>query len=278
MAKIITDTSALFSVEEGAGLGIGVLPLSVTLDGQTYREFVDISSDGFLELLKKGGVPTSSQPSIGSVLDMYNRFPEEELLVLCMADGLSGTYQSACSAAKIADFPENITVLNTGTLAGPHRYLVEKAAALAQEGLSAAQISTQLQPSLENNKSFLIPNDFSFLKRGGRLTPLAAAVGGMLKIVPVMTQTEDRGKLEKFAMKRTFSTAIDAIAGSLAKLGVTERYKIYIVHADALELAEKARLLLAGHFPCVQQEILPLSPVFITQGGPGCVAVQAVLK
>ena len=278
MAKIITDTSALFSVEEGAGLGVGVLPLSVTLNGQTYREFVDISSEKFLELLKKDGIPTSSQPSIGAVLEMYNRFPEEELLVLCMADGLSGTYQSACSAAKLADSPENITVINTGTLAGPHRYMVEKAAALAKEGLSVAQIVPQLQSSLENNKSFLIPNDFSFLKRGGRLTPLAAAVGGMLKIVPVMTQTEDRGKLEKFAMKRTFPAAIDAIAASLDKMGVTDHYKLYILHADAMELAEKARLLLAGHFPNVQQEILSLSPVFITQGGPGCLAVQVVLK
>ena len=120
---------------------------------------------------------------------------------------------------------KNITVINSGTLCGPHRYLVQKALSLAKEGLSTEEILNALAPSLGNHRSFLIPNDFDFLRRGGRLTPLAAKVGGLLKLVPVMTTTKDGKRLEKFALCRSFASAMETICKNfLEKMCIRDRY------------------------------------------------------
>ncbi|MBR5485036.1 MAG: DegV family protein [Oscillospiraceae bacterium] len=221
MVKIITDSSPLISPEQAKEMGFDVLPLSVSINGQTYLDLVDISNKYFVDLVnkygKEGQHPTSSQPAIGSIIDAMNSYPDTEILMLAMTDGLSGTYRSACSAAKISENADNITVINTKTLAGPHQYLTLKALEYANMGMTAKEIVDKLQPSIDNSASYLIPQDFGFLRRGGRLTPIAAAIGSMLKIVPVLVQTDDGCRIEKLALKRTFSAGIDAVANSIRK-------------------------------------------------------------
>ena len=130
--RIITDTGALYSPEEGKKLGFDVLPLNVIADKKSYKEYVDISSQEFLEIVKEGHIPSSSQPSIGETMEMFEKYPDEDILVINMADGLSGTYQSTVSAKESVDHSENIHVINSMTLCGPQRYLVEKAVALKE--------------------------------------------------------------------------------------------------------------------------------------------------
>ena len=132
MVRIISDTSTMYSEAEGQTLGIDIAPLSVTISGKTYRELTDIQTPDFIDLIHQGGIPSSSQPSIGDVLDLYEKYGDEQILDIAMADGLSGTYNSACSAATMAQHPENITVINTKTLCGPHRYMVENAQKMAK--------------------------------------------------------------------------------------------------------------------------------------------------
>lgn len=90
--KIITDSGALYSPQQGHEIGVEVLPLQVIVDKKSYSEFVDIQSDEFLELVKAGHIPSSSQPPIGETIEMFEKYPDEELLVINMSDGLSGTY------------------------------------------------------------------------------------------------------------------------------------------------------------------------------------------
>ncbi len=274
--KIIADTGALYSPEEGKKIGIEVLPLNVIVDKKNYKEFVDIQSEEFLELVKQGHVPSSSQPSVGETMELFEKYPEEEILVINMADGLSGTYQSTLGAKQSVDNSENIHVINTMTLCGPQRYLVEKAVKLRDMGESLENIMKELHKSIATEKSFLIPQDFGFLKRGGRLTPLAATVGGMLKITPIMTLTKDAKRLEKYGMKKTFKSAIKEIIKCFQELGVNEDYKIYITHAGVLEQAKSALAQIQEAFENVAIELYELSPAFITQGGPGCIAVQTI--
>ncbi|MFR7592098.1 MAG: DegV family protein [Longibaculum sp.] len=274
--KIIADTGALYSPEEGKKIGIEVLPLNVIVDKKNYKEFVDIQSEEFLELVKQGHVPSSSQPSVGETMELFEKYPEEEILVINMADGLSGTYQSTLGAKESVDNSENIHVINTMTLCGPQRYLVEKAVKLRDMGESLENIMKELHKSIATEKSFLIPQDFGFLKRGGRLTPLAATVGGMLKITPIMTLTKDAKRLEKYGMKKTFKSAIKEIIKCFQELGINEDYKIYITHAGVLEQAKSALAQIQEAFENVAIELYELSPAFITQGGPGCIAVQTI--
>lgn len=278
MIKIVSDTSTLYSIQEGKKNGVDIAPLSVTVANKSYKEYEEISPEEFLEKVKEGNLPTSSQPSIGEKLAIYNKYPKDQIIDITMADGLSGTYQSACSAKEMSDHSNNITVINSRTLCGPHRHLVEKAVALAKKKYSVTDIVKELSISMNHCKSFLIPEDFDFLRRGGRLSTLSASIGSFLKIVPIMTQTPDGTVLEKFGMKRTFSGAIAEIISFFKGMNINDDYIIYVTHAGNEEKAIKAKEMIIQSFPTIQTEIMVLSPAFITQGGPGCVAIQTILK
>ena len=130
-----------------------------------------------MDIIRQGHMPTSSQPAIGEVEDVYNSYPEDEIINIAMAHGLSGTYTSAVAAAQMCDHGDHITVINTRTLCGPHRYMVERAMDWVKEGMSVAQIVEKLNELMDSAKSFLVPADFDYLRRGGRLSPLVSHVG-----------------------------------------------------------------------------------------------------
>lgn len=276
MIRIITDTSALFNIEEGKKLGVEVIPLCVSINDKHYRD-LSVSSNEFIEEINKGGIPTSSQPPIGEVISAYES-SKDEILHICMAAGLSGTYESACMAKEQVENKDRITVLNSKTLCGPQRYLVEKAVQLRDKGYAMSLIKEQLQKSIDNMHSFLIPQDFEFLKRGGRLSSAASTLGGVLKLKPVMEAVADGSHLDKYCICRTMRKAIDKIADKFFEMEIDENYIIYVSHADAETDAIQIMNELKSRFEHTQIELLELSPAFITQGGPHCLAVQCIKK
>lgn len=277
MVKIITDTSALYTVAQGKEMDVTVIPLSVSINGKEQRDLC-FDTKEFLADIKEGHVPSSSQPPIGEVVEAYETYADEEIINLCMADGLSGTYQTALSAAEQVANKESIHVINTTTLCGPHRYLVDKAVKLRDEGLNAKAILEHLKVSIENNHSFLIPQDFEFLKRGGRLKGTTATLGGLLKLKPIMEAVDNGSRLDKFSIARTMGKAVDTIANFFEEHHVDETYKIYISHADALDAAQQFVKRMKERFVACEIEVLELSQAFITQGGPACIAVQYIKK
>lgn len=277
MMKIITDSSTLYTVEEAKKMGFEAVPLNVSIGDLEGRD-LQVDMKDFYERIKKGEIPRSSQPSIGDVMDVFEEYSDAEILNISMADGLSGTYQSACGAREMVENSERITVFNTKTLCGPHRYMVERAQQMKEAGRSLKEILAWLEDIAERTESFLIPQDFTFLKRGGRLTPMAATLGSVLKLKPIMTLTEDCKKLDKFAVKRTMKAAVKTIIEHMKEKGVDERYKFYVVHADALEDAKGIVANLKEVFGNIDIELHDLSPVFVTQGGPQCIAIQYIEK
>jgi len=195
-----------------------------------------------------------------------------------MALGLSGTYTGALAAAEISENRENISVLNTRTLCGPHRYLVERAVQWAKEGHSKEAILKKLNMLMDSAKSYLVPADFDYLRRGGRLSPLVSYVGKAANLTPIMTQTEDGQRLTIAGIRRGYSHAVKYIAKLLQDRGVGKNWRVYISHAGARDKAEQTLKALKEIMPEAVYEILPLSPAFITQGGPGCVAVQCIAQ
>ena len=99
MVRIVSDTSTLYSPSQAREAGFAVSPLSVTIAGNSYREFEEISARQFVDIINQGYMPTSSQPAIGEVSALYEEFAGEPILNIAMADGLSGTYRSAVAAA-----------------------------------------------------------------------------------------------------------------------------------------------------------------------------------
>ena len=276
MVRIVSDTSTLYSTTQAREAGFAVSPLSVTIAGKSYREFDEISSDEFVSIIRQGHMPTSSQPAIGEVEALYNSYPDDEIINVSMASGLSGTYTSAVAAAELCDHAKNISVINTRTLCGPHRYLVEKAVQWAAEGLSRDVILEKLNVLMDTAKSYLVPADFDYLRRGGRLSPLVSYVGKAANLTPIMTQTETGERLTVAGIRRGYSHAVKYIVEQLKKAGVGSGWQVQISHAGALDKAELTLDALKEALPGAEFHIYPLSPAFITQGGPGCVAVQYI--
>lgn len=276
MIRIVSDTSTMYSTRQAKEAGFCVSPLSVTIAGKSYREYDEMDSKTFVDLVRQGNMPSSSQPAIGDVMELYDQFPDEEIINIAMADGLSGTYKSACSAAESCENNGRITVVNSRTLCGPHRYMVEQAAKMARSGAGKEEILSWLQKRMDSAKSYLMPSDFDFLRRGGRLSPLVSYVGKTIKLAPVMTQSDDGCKLTAAGIKRSFKQAIQFVGDALQRKGVGRGWKVYVTHADAQDLADQALEILKSVLPDASYEVILLSPAFITQGGPNCVAVQVV--
>ena len=257
-------------------MGIEVLPLCVNIDDMEGRD-LQVDMDEFYGRIEAGGIPKSSQPPIGEVMDAYEKYPEAEIINISMADGLSGTYQTACGAKEMVDNNERITVINSKTLCGPHRYMVEKAQQMKEAGKTAKEIIAWLEKVVESHESFLIPQDFAFLRRGGRLTPVAAAFGSVLKLKPIMTQTQDGKKLDKYGVKRSMKHAVAAVIEHLKEKKLDARHIIYVSHARAEEDAKKVIAQLKEHFDA-EIQLLELGAAFVTQGGPKCIAIQYIEK
>lgn len=275
--KIIADTPTLYSPQEGKALGITVIPACTIIEGTVYRDFEDIRTDEFMKMIEQGAVPTTSQPAIGDILEVFEE-TKDEILFLPIGDGLSGTYQNAVGAKNSIDDNEHIHIVDTKTLAGPQRYLVQKAMKLKELGLGIEKIKAELQKSIETSVSFVIPSDFNFLKRSGRLTPIAAKIGNLVKIVPVMTQTEDMKRITLFVIKRSRKKAVDAIIEHLRKLGVNEDYIISVSHAGVYENAKAVLEQIREQFVNSTMELFHLAPALVTHGGPGCIVIQAIKR
>lgn len=275
MVQIVTDSSTLITVNEGKELGIDVLPLCVNIMDEDYRD-LQVDMDDFYNKIANGGVPKSSQPPVGEFVEAFKLHSGKKILNIAMAHGLSGTYQSACGAKEIAENKDDIEVFNTRTLCGPHRYMVQKAHAMAKSGSTMEEILRALEECREHCHSYLIVQDFDFLRRGGRLTSVAAKFASALNVKPIMEQVEEGTRLSIHGVARTIKGAAKNIKAQLEKRNVGEGYLISISHARAEKDAHEIAEVMRSTFAKAKVEVLELSPAFITQGGPGCIAVQYV--
>ena len=255
--------------------GFEAVPLCVHIGDLEGRD-LQIDMKEFYHRIEAGQIPMSSQPPIGEVVDLYEKYQDSEIINIAIADGLSGTYYGACSAKEMVENRNKITVFNSRTLCGPHRYMVEVAQKMKKAGKSVSEILEWLEQAAQKTESFLIPQDFSFLKRGGRLTSVAAALGSVLKLKPVMKLTDDGTRIDKFFVKRTMSAAVHGIINYLKEKGIGSQHIFYIVHAAAQEEAENIRSMLEKAFPGLETHLMELSPVFVAQGGPKCIAIQYI--
>lgn len=275
MIRIFSDTSTLYSSAEARRAGFTVAPLSVSIRGKSYLELDELSAEELIGMIDAEHLPVSSQPAAGQIAALYQQYPQDEILNITMAEGLSGTYASAAAAASLCE-GQQITVLNSRTLCGPHRYLVQNAVRMADKGASLPEIVQRTEELMATAKSFLIPADFGYLRRGGRLSPLVSYVGQAVRFAPLLTQTSSGSRLSLAGVRRSFSLAAAAAIHSFSELGVNEGWRLYIAHAGAPRLAQQAHRLLHAAFAQTPIEVLPLSPAFVTHGGPGCVALQAI--
>lgn len=270
--KIITDTGSTISVELAKALDIELVPLQVEVNGINYRDYLDITAERFVEITKTHRAFTSL-PSLGQVMEIYDKYREG--IHVCLAKGLSSTYDVAASA--LSELNSSLILYNSKTLVGTQKYLTLLAKRLS-ETHAPSEIIQRMDRCLTECQSFLIPVDFNFLKRSGRISPIAATFAGMMGIKPILTFLPGMEKLDKFGVGRTWPQAFDQIIKKMTENAVSLRHKVYIVHALNLEIAKMLEARVRERLGDLDIEYINFSPVMMALGGPGCVAIQYILK
>lgn len=286
MAKIaiVTDSNSGITQAEGKKIGIYVLPMPFMIDEVTYYEDIDLTQEQFYEKLKSGANIATSQPSPDSVTSLWDKLLQEydEIVHIPMSSGLSGSCQSAMAFA--ADYDGRVQVVNNQRISVTQRQSALDALQLAAAGKDAAQIKEFLENDKFNSSIYIMLDTLYYLKKGGRITPAAAAIGTMLRLKPVLTIQGE--KLDAFAKARTTSQGktmmINAIKKDINERfgGMTEDKHIWlqIAYTHDRAAAEQFRTEVETEFPGYDIHIDPLSLSVACHIGPGALALACCKK
>ena len=278
---IVTDTTSAMNKEIAAAHGIELISLSVIVDGQEYKDQVDISTEQLYDYLKDGKTPSTSQPNTGYLIEKMESWQKENyeaiIVVTCSAD-LSGT-NNGFHLAKDTVGLDNVYIYDSRQVGAPVMDMAIRAKQLADEGKDVDEIFKVLEEKTKHSFSFLYPDNFDQLSRSGRLSPMAARMASMLKIKALLCLDEQGKSVDKYSMSRTEVKVLKAITDKFHELGVNaEKYKIYISHADNIVFAKKAKLLLQTTFHGIEVEINNLPAVLTCHGGLACCALHSTYK
>ncbi|MCF0246187.1 MAG: DegV family protein [Ileibacterium sp.] len=279
MLHIVSDSSTLLNQAQAEEAGFHSVPLHVVVDQQTYKDYEDISPAEFIEKCNAHATVSTSQPNIGEKLDLYNKIledPENRILDITIADGLSGTYQSAMLAKDSCDDPSRVTVYNSKTLCGPQQGLVLKAVSYRDQGMNEKEIVEKLTKMSETDKSTVACVDINYLLRSGRVSNLKGKVAEFMKLIPTVKKEDSGCTLTTLGAARTFGKIFEKVDAFFSSKGMDENYTIYVSHGGNPKMAQKAAAYFEKHYPNAKVIVNLLCPMFISHGGPGCVSIQCI--
>ena len=215
---ILTDSNSGILQAEAEELGIQVVPMPFMIEGKTFYEGIDLTQEDFYKKLAENVEISTSMPEPGSVMDLWDKLLEthDEVVYIPMSSGLSSSCETAMMLAQ--DYDGKVQVVNNQRISVTMRQSVLDALELAEEGRSAAEIKKILEDAKFDSSIYIMVDTLYYLKKGGRITPAAAAFGELLKIKPVLQIQGE--KLDAFAKARTVKKAkqimIKAIQDDLA--------------------------------------------------------------
>lgn len=276
--KIVTDSTADLSSELLEKFDIEVVPLSIHIDGDTYLDRVDITPSEFMRKMKESDeLPKSSQPPAGVFAEVYDRFGDQgyEILSIHMTGGMSGTVQSAESAAAMSH--ANVTVVDSRYISKALAFQVLEAAKMAREGKSIQEIVSRLETIRSNTKLFVVVDTLENLVKGGRIGKGKAMIGSLLNIKPIASL--EGGVYTPVAKVRSHTQVAKYLAKQFAEdiKGKTIR-GVGLVHAEGIELASKLKTMIEELDAGTEVEIEETTPIISTHTGPGAIGFMYHLE
>ena len=237
---IVTDSNSGITQKRGEELGIYVLPMPFFIDGELYLEDITLSQEQFYEKLGADSEISTSQPSPGDVMDLWDKLLEDydEIVCIPMSSGLSSTCETALSLAQ--DYDEKVQVVNNQRISVTQEQSVYDAIKLRDEGKSAAEIRQVLEKEKMQASIYITVDTLKYLKKGGRITPAAAAIGTVLNLKPVLQIQGE--KLDAFAKVRGWKAAKKTMLNAIEK-DLTDRF------ADV-----KDQMVLGMAYTCSKEE------------------------
>ena len=280
---IMTDSNSGITQKEAAGLGISVLPMPFMINDTTYFEDINLTQDRFYEFLENDAVVSTSQPSPDSLIHIFHKLLAEydEVVHIPMSSGLSGSCQTACMLAQEPEFAGKVFVVNNQRISVTQTQSVLDAMELAKKGYDGAQIKKILEEDKFNSSIYIMLDTLFYLKKGGRITPTAAALGTLLKLKPVLQIQGE--KLDAFAKARTKSAGksmmLQAIKNDIENRfggfdeSAKERVTLHIAYTKDAEEAELWKQEVMEAFPGFRLKMAPLSLSVACHIGPGALAL-----
>jgi len=270
----VTDSTACLTPQQIADYQVTVVPLSVIFGGEVFREGIDLATDEFYPMMAASkAMPTTSQPPVGEFVEVFERLLKHHDTILCLllSSKLSGTYQSAQTAAHLIG-GENIVVVDSKIasygISGP---LID-GVKLARRGATAVQVLKLWEDEIAASTALLVVDTLEYLHRGGRIGGAAAMLGALLQIKPILTMRD--GTLDVFEKVRTHRRAMERILAVLdARANSGAPLQVGVVHSSRLQDALKLRDEIAAKYPNVRADVGELGPVIGTHTGPGLLAI-----
>lgn len=276
---IITDSNSGINFEAGKEIGVRVLPMPFLIDGKTYYEEISLSQTEFFEKLESDVDISTSQPSPESVMKIWDEALEEadEVVYIPMSSGLSSSCHTALMLAD--DYEGKVQVVDNQRISVTQRQSVLDALELAKRGLTAAQIKEELERVKFESSIYIMLDTLKYLKKGGRITPAAAALGLALRLKPVLTIQGEKldafaiAKTKKQGVKKMLSAIEDDINSRFGGVDHMENIHMEIAHTKNPEAAEELRQQIIEKFGVKQVDLYPLSLSIACHIGPGSLAV-----
>lgn len=270
--KIITDSTAYLSEKLIKELDITVVPLLISFRGENYPEGSRYSNLDFFNMLAESPVlPTTSQPPAGAFVQAYKKLfadGADEIVGIFISSGLSGTYNSALTAAAMVD-SDRIHLFDSAFTVNVQSYMVEQAANMATAGKSAEEILAALDNIRRNNMNlYFVVQSLDNLRKGGRIGGAASLIGTLLQVKPILYIPE--GKIDLFDKVRTKTKALARVNELLAKsLENGERHRISVMHVVAQADAEQWAEELRQKYPGQEVEVVEAGQVIGVHAGAG---------
>lgn len=281
---IVTDSNSGITQAEAAKMGVFVLPTPFYINGKLHFEDIDLTYEQFYQAIGEDSDISTSQPGLQDVTDMWNKLLKEydEIVHIPISSGLS----SACDTAIMlsGDYDGKVCVVNNQRVSVTQRQSVIDALAMVQKGYTATEIKDKLEATRFESSIYITLSTLYYLKKGGRITPAAAALGTLLRLKPVLQIQGE--KLDAFSKCRTLKqakqTMITAIQNDFVnRFGSSQKGENMHIEVAYSGGDDEARIFydeVKAIFPEHDIIMKPLSLSVACHIGPGAVALACVKK
>ena len=282
---VVTDSNSGITQAQAKEMGVAVLPMPFMIDGETYYEDITLTREQFYQRLKDNADIATSQPTPDSILKMWDKLLKEydQIIHIPMSSGLSGSCSTAMMLAGEDEYEGKVFVVDNRRISVTQYQSVKDAQMLAAMGMDGTQIKKRLEETAADSVIFITVDTLKYLKKGGRITPAAAALGTLLKIKPVLIILGE--KLDSFAKARTMKQAKTMMMNAIQKeldgrLHDSEcrNCHLAIAHTDNEDAALEFKKEVEERFPNADVYMAPLSLSIACHIGPGSLAVTATRK
>lgn len=281
---IITDSNSGFTQNDAKKLGIFVIPMPFYINGNLHYEDIDLSQEQFYEELAKDVEISTSQPAVGDILDLWEKVLKEydQIVHIPMSSGLSGSCQSAQMLA--ADYEGRVFVVNNQRISVTQKLSVYEAIQMAESGMNGEEIKNILEEKKFDSSIYITLDTLKYLKKGGRITPAAAALGALLKIKPVLQIQGE--KLDAFAKVRSIKQAKTTMISAIQKDCTTrfgaddglDNIMLMLAYTGTRDEIELFNREVAEIYPNHKMMVDPLSLSVSCHIGPGAIAIACARK